>query len=506
MPTYCSIMSVTSCSPMADRQAGISLGIDVGTSAVKAVLVDGDREMLAETAVSLETARPHPQWSEQNAENWWRATETAVADLQRRHGQAFARIGAIGLSGQMHGAVILGADDKPLRPVMLWNDSRAADEAAELHRTHPTLAERLGVLPMAGLTLPKLLWLRRHEPQIFATIDCLLLPKDYIRLRLTGARISDMSDAAGTWGFDQAARRWSAEAAEAVGLPMRVLPQLVEGTDVSAMLLKDVAARWGLRNDVVVAGGGGDAAAGAAGIGAIDEGHSLISLGTSCQFIRIGRRYRPNIAPLVHAFAHAIPNRWYQMGAMLTGASALGWIAGVLGRDVGDLAAEVEAHFAGPSDLIALPYLTGERTPHNDPNARAAIVGLTSTSTPIAIAQSIMEAVAFSLADAAQALGATDDVASPVAVIGGGARSKVWMRMIAAVLNRPIVRYHGADKGPAFGAALLGRLALTGEAPADVLLAPAIADVTEPEAALVEAYRPSLDRFRRLYRALKPSF
>jgi len=178
----------------------------------------------------------------------------------------------------------------------------------------------------------------------------------------------------------------------------------------------------------------------------------------------------------------------------------------VLGRDVGDLAAEVEAHFAGPSDLIALPYLTGERTPHNDPNARAAIVGLTSTSTPIAIAQSIMEAVAFSLADAAQALGATDDVASPVAVIGGGARSKVWMRMIAAVLNRPIVRYHGADKGPAFGAALLGRLALTGEAPADVLLAPAIADVTEPEAALVEAYRPSLDRFRRLYRALKPSF
>jgi xylulokinase len=260
------------------------------------------------------------------------------------------------------------------------------------------------------------------------------------------------------------------------------------------------------RNGVVVAGGGADAAAGAIGIGAINDGDSFISLGTSSQLVRVGSTFRPNVDSLVHAFAHAVPERWYMMGAMLTGASALAWGAGVLGRDVGDLIGAVEAQFAQPSDVIVLPYLTGERTPHNNPNAKAVIFGLSAASGQVEIAQAIMEAVAFTLADANKALGPSGDPTAPVAVIGGGARSKLWMRIIAGVLDRPLVRYKGGDKGPAFGAALLARLALTGEPVADVLLPPEVDDVTAPEPALVEAYAPRVEKFRRLYQAVKAEF
>eukprot|EP01037_Dinobryon_pediforme_P036672 gene36672-43723_t len=229
------------------------LGLDIGTSAVKAALVDESRTLLAEATLPVATQRPRDLWSEQDADGWWEATETAVVQLARAAADGFRRVAAIGLSGQMHGAVLLGRDDRPLRPVILWNDGRAALEAAELHATHPELSERLGVLPMAGLTAPKLKWLATHEPEIFAAIDCLLLPKDYVRLQLTGERISDMSDAAGTWLFDQADRGWSRAAAAAVGLPFATLPPLVEGTAVSGRLRAEVAQRWGLPAGVIVA-------------------------------------------------------------------------------------------------------------------------------------------------------------------------------------------------------------------------------------------------------------
>ena len=491
---------------MSERRSGLFLGIDIGTSGIKAVLVDIARRTLAEATVPIGISRPHPLWSEQDAEDWWQAVEVAVASLKRQTPDAFARIAAIGLSGQMHGAVILGHDHRPLRPVMLWNDGRASAEAAELQVQYPDLAGQLGVLPMAGLTFPKLLWLARHEPETFAAIDCLLLPKDYIRLKLTGELASDMSDAAGTWGFDQAYRTWSDEAAYVIRLDTSALPRLVEGTEITGIVRPEIAARWGLSSAVLVAGGGGDAAVGAVGIGAINEGASCVSLGTSCQLVRVGSSYRPNVESLVHAFAHAVPERWYQMGAMLNGASVLAWGAQVLGREVNDLVGEVEAHFTGPSRLLALHYLAGERTPHNNPDAKGAIIGLTSTTSQQEIAQALMEAVAFSLADADLALGPAADDTAPIAAIGGGARSELWMQMIAAVLNRPIVRYRGADKGPAFGASLLARVALTGEDIEDVAVPPDVADVTEPDERLVEAYQPRLDAFRQLYQVLKASF
>jgi xylulokinase len=484
----------------------MSLGIDLGTSAVKVVLIDAARHVVTSETHALAVSRPRPLWSEQEPEDWWRATEAAVAAIRSRVPEAFARIAAIGLSGQMHAALILGADDRPLRPAILWNDGRAVTEAAELHARYPHLSDLVGVQPMPGFTLPKLLWLKRHEPDVFGQIRTILLPKDYLRLKLTGDRVTDCSDAAGTWGLDEANRTWSPEAVAAVGLEASALPRLVEGTEVSGLLRAEIATAWGLSRHVIVAGGAGDAAAGALGIGAIAPGDSFVSLGTSCQLVRIGDAYRPNVPSLVHAFAHAVPGRWYQMGAMLSGASAFGWTAGLLGQDVDALSDAIAATYVAPSPVIALPYLTGERTPHNNPNAKAVFFGMTSATTQVDVAQAVMEAVAFTLADAQAALGRDATSDRPMGAVGGGARSAVWMRIIASVLDRPIARYRDADKGPAFGAALLARIAATGEAVADVALAPVIEDIAAPDARLVQAYRERLAKFRRLYQAVKAEF
>jgi xylulokinase len=479
------------------------LGLDIGTSAVKAVLIAPGGATLAEASEPLTVDRPRPLWSEQDAQAWWRAVEAAVAAIAAAAPEAFRGLGAIGLSGQMHGAVCLGDDDQPLCPVILWNDGRAGLEAAELARSRPDLARRLGVKPMAGLTAPKLLWLARHSPAVFDAIRTVLLPKDYVRLRLTGERLTDRSDAAGTWLLDQAARAWSPEAAAAIGLDLDCLPGLVEGSEPAGRLRPEIAARWGVAADVVVAGGAGDAAI---GIGAVRDGDAFVSLGTSAQLFATAAAFRPNPERLVHAFCHALPGLWFQMGAMLNGASALAWAAQLAGRDVGDLASAVEAEFRGPSPVLFLPYLTGERTPHNDPHAKGVLFGLTPETGAVAVAQAVMEGVAFSLADAQAALAASGTDLGAVGFVGGGARSRLWAQIAAAVLDRPVVRFQGADKGPAHGAARLAVMALTGAPPEAAAPAPPVEAVIVPDPALVEAYGVSVTRFRRLYAALAPEF
>lgn len=482
------------------------LGIDIGTSAVKAVLIGADRAILAEAETPLWTSQPRPFWMEQDAIDWWLAVETVTGMIARAAPESWRTVAGIGLSGQMHGAVMLDRDDQPLRPVMLWNDGRAEREAAELQSNHPDLAEVLGVPAMPGFTAPKLLWSARHEPDIFAATDVVLSPKDYVRLRLTGTRASEMSDAAGTWLFDQAARGWSRAAADAIGLPFDKLPLLTEGSDVSGLLRFSVAERWGLRPDVIVAGGAGDCPAGGVGIGAIDEGDTFLSLGTSAQLFRASRQYRPRPERMVHAFCHAVPGRWFQMAAMLNGASAFAWVAGILGRDIHTLSMDVESRYSGPSDLLFLPYLTGERTPYNDPYAKGVFFGLTSHTTSESMAQAVMEGVAFIFADAKDAMAVADTSFDGIGIIGGGSRSVLWARIIAAVLDRPLIRFAGGEKGPAFGAAALARMAKTGEPPEDVAITPPITGVVEPEPRLVDAYRPRVEAFRRLYAALKPEF
>ena len=481
------------------------LGIDLGTSAVKAVLTDENSAVVAEASEPLAISRPKPLWSEQNAPDFWTAVCNVLDKFKREHGAAFAKVQGIGLSGQMHGAVLLDEADAPVRPVILWNDGRSGQECAELARDFPHLPELTGVVAMPGFTGPKLLWLKTHEPETFARVRTILLPKDYLRLKLTGVKATEMSDAAGTWWLDEARRTWSDAALAATGVTAAQMPALLEGNAQSGTLLPELAARWGM-GKVGVAGGAGDAAAGAIGLGAISDGDAFLSLGTSGQLFVATNSYRPAPSTLIHAFAHAVPGTWLQMAAMLNGASPLAWGATLMGTDPQILVDEAQAQFMAPAHEIFLPYLSGERTPHNNPDAKGVFFGMTGDTSRARLGQAILEGVAYSFADAQAAVLAAGTTITEAGVIGGGAKSGFWMQILSNVLDIPLIRYVGADKGPAFGAARLARLAVTGEAPADVCVRPDILDVTTPQPALVEAYRPKIAQFRRLYMALKSEF
>ena len=484
----------------------VTLGIDCGTSALKAVLVDADEAVLAAASRTYRPDRPKPRWSEQDPRVWLSAMLAAIGDLKATAPAAMKALGAIGFSGQMHGAVLLGRDDRPLWPAMLHNDARAFAEARELWEKHPHLADVVGVKPMAGLTAPKLMWLRRREPQTFARIACVLLPKDYLRLHLTGEKRTDMSDAAGTWWLDEAERRWSPDALAASGVDPAWVPPLCEASEAVGRLARGVADELALPRDVVVAAGGGDAAVGAIGLGAIRPGDVFVSLGTATQLVVASDRYRAAPDKLVHSFAHALPQRWYRMAAMLNGAGALAFAARLVGREVAELEAEAASGYKGPGETMFLPYLSGERTPHDDPHARGVVFGLGEGASRVDLTRAVMEGVAFTLADARDCLEAVGDSFARVGLIGGGAKSALWTRMIAAALGCEVVRYRGGESGPAFGAARLARLAATGEAPEELCKPPGIADVTAPDPALAQAFARARERFVGLYRALKPEF
>jgi len=482
------------------------IGIDLGTSAAKVLVVDERQTVRASAEVKLATSQPAPLASEQDCDDWWRAVEQALGRIAAEAPEAMADVAAIGLSGQMHATVLLDAADRPLRPAMLWNDGRAHAEADELKRLGPVLAAELGVPALAGFTAPKLLWLARHEQYLFARTRSLLLPKDYIRLHLTGERATDPSDAAGTWLLDEARRAWSPRAIAAIGLDPALLPRLVEGSAPSGIVRPEIARRFGMRPGVIVAGGGGDTMVGGVGIGAVEDGRAFVGLSTSAQIFVAANAHRPAPARLVHAFCHAIPGRWCQMAALLNGASVLAAIAHLIGdAPLPDLLAEAEAGFTGPSPLLVLPYLSGERTPHDDPYARGVVFGLTGATSRAELVQAALEGVAFSLADGRDALAAGGTFVASAGVIGGGARSRFWTQMIANVLNIPLRRFAGGERGPAFGAARLARLSL-GDASADVLAEPPVTEIVEPDPALADAYRPRIEAFRRLYQALRPEF
>jgi xylulokinase len=482
------------------------LGIDCGTSALKAVLVDEDEKILGASTRAYLPTHPKPLWSEQDPNDWRAAMFDALGALAREAPQAMRKVAAIGFSGQMHSAVLLDDADRPLRPAILHNDARAFAEASELAQRFPELAAVVGVKPMAGFTAPKLIWLARHEPELFAKLRCVLSPKDYLRLCLTGEKRTDMSDAAGTWWLDEERRQWSARALEASGIDSTMVPRLAEGSQAVGALRDEIADRFGLPRGAIVAAGGGDAAAGAIGIGAVRPGAALISLGTATQLIVASDSYRPAPERLVHSFAHALPQRWYRMAAMLNGAGALAFLGRLFGSHPADLEREAARDYRGPGELICLPYLSGERTPHDDPHARGVFFGLSNSTDRADFVRAAMEGVALTLVDARDCVESAAAPIGEIGLIGGGAKSQLWTRMIASALGRRIVRYRDGEAGPAFGAARLARLATTSEAPENLCKAPEIADVTEPEPALVNAFRGRAERFRRLYRALKPEF
>lgn len=483
------------------------LGLDIGTSSVKAVVVDEAQRLVASGTAPLAVSRPQDLWSEQNPEDWWAAVGQAVHEVRAAAGRNWSGIRAIGLSGQMHGAVLLDEAYRPLRPAILHNDGRAHREAQDLNRRLPEIGRIAGVPAMPGFVAPKLLWLQTHEPEVMARTRHLLMPKDYVRLRMTGRLATDMCDGSGSLLLDSGERRWSPEIAEACGISLSLLPAALEGSAVSGQVSGAVAASWGLAPGTLVAAGAGDAAAGAIGSGAVNPGDAFISIGTATQYFVARDNYRPAPEHLVHTFCHGLPNRWFQMAALLNGAGALAWAAGLLGEtDIGRLMAQTEAAFAGPSPILFLPYLSGERTPHNNPHAKGVLFGLTPASSREQVIQAVLEGVALSLADAQSHVEATGALPPKISVNGGGSKSRLWMKILASALNKTVLLAEGAEAGPAFGAARLARLAATEEAPAEVCGKPPVAAEIPPDPALAQAYAERLTKFRNLYKALTPLF
>jgi len=483
------------------------LGIDIGTSGVKAVLVDDNQGVVGAATVPLKVCRPQPLWSEQNPEAWWQATGKSVAALRREYAKAMRRVRGIGISGQMHGATLLDAADAVLRPAILWNDGRSGAECAAIEADCPMLRAITGNPAMPGFTAPKLLWVRNHEPETFARVRHVLLPKDYVRLRMTGEAVSDMSDSAGTLWLDVASRDWSDTMLAATGLTREAMPRLVEGSAQGGHLRAEIASEWGVPAGTPVAGGAGDNAAGAAGIGTVVPGRAFLSLGTSGVYFVANAAFSPNPERAVHTFCHCLPGTWHQMSVILSAASCLIWITGVLGADdEATLLAEIEAGAPVPSTAIFLPYLSGERTPHNDPEAKGVLIGLTHESGRAALGRAVLEGVAFAFADGQDALLGAGAAINTVSVIGGGSRSRLWGTILASVLRRALTYHAGGEVGPAFGAARLARLAVTGEDPVAVCTLPPVTHVVEPDVALADRYAAILPRFRGLYGLLKHEF
>ncbi len=475
------------------------LGLDIGTSGVKAVLIDREGQALGEASASLSVSRPKPGFSEQDPAHWWDAVLKAVDALKAAHPEAVAAIRGIGLSGQMHGATLLDKDNQVIRPAILWNDVRAAAECRDMEEALPSLRQIAGNIAMPGFTAPKVLWVKKHEPENYDRIAKVLLPKDYVRFLLTGNYVSDMSDAAGTLWLDVEYRGWSDDLLAVTGLTTDHMPSLVEGSEPSGHLSSELCARWGIGEAPVVAGGGGDNAASACGIGAIEPGTGFVSLGTSGVLFVSNDRFRPNTEGAVHAFCHAIPDTWHQMGVFLSATDSLNWLAKLLGQDAAALSRGGGDQYGGPGEEIFLPYLSGERTPHNNANARGSFVGLSHLSSAHTMAQAVMEGVAFAVRDCQRVLADAGTKIDTLIAVGGGSKSDLWLEMIATNLDMAIAVPEDGDFGGAFGAARLGLIAATGADPKTVCTKPKIEKTIQPRADLKAAYDQQYQRYRALY-------
>jgi xylulokinase len=466
------------------------IGVDLGTSAVKAILVDDAQTTLARAERTLTVERPRAGWSEQDPDVWARETLTAFEALRAEAPAAFRACRAIGLAGHMHGAVALDARDVPLRPCILWDDGRAFAECAEMEARKPDLWSLAGNRAAPGFTAPKIAWMRAHEPELFARLRRVLLPKAYLRLVLTGEAVEEMSDASGTLWLDVGARDWDEGLLALSGLSREATPRLVEGSAAAARMRPELAAALGFQTPPLFAGGAGDNAAGAVGLGAVAPGDSFLSLGTSGVLWRTTAGFEPRAQAAAHAFCHALPGLWHQMSVHLSAASCLAWWARIAGASEAQLLAEAEPRAERPAGPSFAPYLAGERTPHNDPRLRAAFLGLGHASTRAELTQAVLEGVAFAFADGKDALEAGGPPILEAAAIGGGARSSLWLSILADVLNMSLTRAQGAETGGAFGAARLARLAATGETPAEAATKPAgPLEVFAPDPERAAAYR-----------------
>lgn len=488
------------------------LGIDVGTGGSRAVLVEADGTVLASATCDHAPFRsPQTGWAEQDPGDWWRASAAAIRSVlsAARAGE----VDAVGLSGQMHGAVLLDQDDRVVRPAMLWCDQRTGAECREI--TALLGAERLIELTsnpaITGFTLPKLLWVRRHEPDAWARIRRVLLPKDFVRMRLTGERATDVADASGTLLFDVAHRRWSAEMLDATGVDPGWMPRAFEGPEITGVVSAEAARETGLTAGTPVVAGGGDQAAGAVGMGAVGPGVVSVTIGTS------GVVFATTDTPVrdgggrVHTFCHAVPGRWHVMGVTQAAGLSLRWFRDTFSSRDGHawayeaLTAEAAGVPPGSDGVMWAPYLMGERTPHLDPDARGALVGLSASHTRGHVVRAILEGVAFSLRDALEIIRTIGVPATRVLAGGGGARSPLWRQILADVFGVPVA-WLRAEEGGAFGAALLAGVGAgtwpSVEAACDCTVR--LAGEVAPDPAATRVMTDAYSRYRALYGALRP--
>jgi xylulokinase len=468
------------------------VGIDVGTTGVKAIAISPAGEVLARAEEEYPLSTPRPGWSEQHPDDWWRATQGALRHLGAHE------IAGIGIAGQMHGLVLLDEQLHVLRPAILWNDQRTAEECREIEER--VGLERLigltGNRALTGFTAPKLLWVRRHEPDVYARVAHLFLPKDYVRLKLTGERATDVADASGTLLFDVASRRWSHELVRELDVPPDILPRVHESPESSGETPLGIP----------VAAGAGDQSAGALGAGVDRPGPFSVNVGTSGVVLAALPDFQADPRARVHVFCHAVPGMWHAMGVMLSAAGSLQWFRDALAPSAtfDELVAEASAWGPGAEGLTFLPYLAGERTPHADPDARGAFVGLALRHDRGALVRAVLEGVAYGLRDSLEllrALGVRPEIGR---LVGGGARSSLWTRIVASVFGTPL-ELPEVDEGTAYGAALLGGVAggVFGDVHEAVTACVRIREAVEPDAAWQELYQDGYDRYRVLYPALR---
>ncbi|KIN71497.1 xylulokinase [Sulfitobacter guttiformis] len=477
------------------------LGIDIGTSGLRALLVDGNGAPIGSAEQAFTTFNPHPGWSEQDPADWIAALEAAIATLRAKY-PAFEGLKGIGVAGQMHGAVLLDEDDAVLRPCMLWNDTRSHREARTLDAL-PDFRALTGNIVFAGFTAPKLDWLRSHEPDIFRRTAKVVLPAGYLNHYLTGDHVADMSDSAGTSWLDVGGREWSDTLLAHSNMRAGQMPRLVEGSEKAGSLRASLARDWGLSGEVIIAGGAGDNAAAACGLGLLEEGEGFVSLGTSGVLLLARDRYHPDPQTAVHSFCHAVPERWYQMSVMLSAADCLTWLSSITGARAEALTFALGDDLQPPGRVQFFPYLSGERTPHNDAEIRAGFVGLGKDTDRDALTRAVLEGVCFGLRDGFEALISGGSKPAHLFAIGGGSTSRYWLSLLATVIKTPLHLPEGREFGAAMGAARLGMTATLGAPVSEIMGRVPTAEIIEPIAALTDAYDAAYLAFRAGYHLLK---
>ena len=477
------------------------LGLDIGTSAIKALLLDSDMGFIATQSAPLSVSRPQDGFSEQEPQAWLDAIEDVMKALGKQAPDAVAQIVAIGLSGQMHGMVALDKEGAVLRPAILWNDVRCGAQAQQLDSASDDFRNIAGNAVMPGFTAPKAVWTQTHEPEIFAQIDKILLPKDYVRYWLSGEMITDMSDCSGTLWLDVGARDYSDVLLAHCGLGREQMPLLAEGSAPAGRLKDALAKKWGIEGNPVIAGAGDNAAA-ACGLGVVHPGDGFVSLGTSGVVFVVTDEFAPAADSGAHAFCHALPNRWHQMGVILSATDSLNWLSELTGQSVADLAKAASAIAPHQANPMFHPYLSGERTPHNDADACGGFMGLRRSHTMGEMAFAVLEGVAFALGDCVDVLGDAGSTLSRLIATGGGAKNPQWLQMIADITNCEIRLPVAGDFGAALGAARLGALAY-GRSEDEILTKPEMLTSYKPNPQVQPLYAHRRQRWQTLYHAIK---